>query len=226
LHVTNAKNCRITYMDGGPVHGWKATGDLHGAHDIVCWQRAHTDYQRTMEHTGGFARTIGNEHGNIHAQFDVPHAHTGIHEGVFEGKATPEEETDEIVSPVRLEIVDLLDEYTIPVYTITWDVRTNVGAWREFSRFGIARVEHFKKWTGLGVPLAEEEKIIGQDTWHHYQVGLRIARCQASRWTTPLAGTNTLTDLARLQTSQVVHGACNDCHKTFLACTTKQQPVR
>jgi len=109
-----------------------------------------------MEHTGGFARTIGNEHRNIHAQFDVPHTHTGIHEGVFEGKTTPEEETDEIVSPVGLEIVDLLDEYTISVHTITWNVRTNVGAWREFSRFGIARVEHFKKWTGLGVPLAEE----------------------------------------------------------------------
>ncbi len=171
------------------MHCWKATGDLHGTHDIVCWQRAHTDYQRTMEHTGGFARTIGNEHGNIHAQFNVPHAHTGIHEGVFEGKTTSEEETDEIVSPVGLEIVDLLDEYTIPVHTITWNIRTNVGAWCEFSRFGIARVEHFKKWTGLGVPLAEKQKIIGQGTRYHYQVGLRIARCQASRWTAPLAST-------------------------------------
>jgi hypothetical protein len=80
---------------------------------------------------------------------------------VFEGKTTPEEETDEIVSPVGPEIVNFLDEYTIPVYTITWNVRTNIGAWREFPRFGIPRVKHFKEWTGLGVPLAEEQKIIG-----------------------------------------------------------------
>jgi hypothetical protein len=177
-----------------------------------------------MEHTGGFTRTIGNEHGNIHAQFDVPHAHTGIHKGVFEGKTTPEEETDEIVAPVGPEIVDLLDEYTIPVHTIAWNVRTDVSAWCEFSRFGITRVEHFKEWTGLRVPLAEEQKIIGQGARHHCQVGLCIARCQASRWTAPLAGTNTLTDLGWHQTSQVVHGACNGCHKTFLACAREQQP--
>jgi hypothetical protein len=167
LYVTNAKNCGVTYMNRGTVHCWEATGDLYGTHDIICWQRAHTDYQRTMEHTGGFARTIRNEHGNIHAQFDVPHAHTGIHERVFEGKTTPEEETDEIVSPVGLEIVDLLDGYPIPVHTITWNIRTNIGAWREFARFGVARVEHFKEWTGLGVALAEEQKIIGQSARYH-----------------------------------------------------------
>jgi hypothetical protein len=120
-----------------------------------------------MEHTGGFAQTIGNEHGHIHAQFNMPHAHTGIHEGVFEGKTTPEEETDEIVSPVGPEIVDLLDEYPIPVYTITWNVSTNIGTWRAFPWFGIPRVKHFKEWTGLGVPLAEEQKIIGEGAWHH-----------------------------------------------------------
>jgi hypothetical protein len=179
-----------------------------------------------MEHTSGFARTIGNEHGNIHARFDVPYAYTGIHEGVFEGKTTAEEETDEVVSPVGLEIVDLLDEYTIPVHTITWNIRTNVSAWCRFSRFGITRVEYFKKWTGLRVPLAEKQKIIGQGTRYHYQVSLRIARCQASHWAAPLAGMNTLTDLARRQTGQVVHGVCNGCHKTFLACIMKQQPVR
>jgi hypothetical protein len=179
-----------------------------------------------MEHTSGFARTTGNEHGNIHAQFDVPHAHTGLHEGVFEGKTTAEEETDEIVSPVGLEIVDLLDEYTIPVHTIAWDIRTNVSTWCEFSRFRIASVEHFKQWTWLRVPLAEKQKIIGQGTWYHYQVGLRIARCQASGWTAPLPGLNTLADLAWRRIGQVVYGACNGCHKTFFACTTKQQPVR
>jgi hypothetical protein len=118
-------------MDGGTVHCWKATGDLHSTHDVVRWQRTHTDYQRTVEYTGGFARTIGNKHGNIHAQFDVPHGHTDIHQGVFESKTTPEEETDEIASPVGSEIVDLLDECAIPVHTITWDVRTDVGARRE-----------------------------------------------------------------------------------------------
>jgi hypothetical protein len=171
-----------------------------------------------MEHTGGFARTIGNEHGNINAQFDVPYAHAGIHKGVFEGKTTPEEETDEIVSPVGLEIVDLRNEDTIPVHTITWYVRTDIGAWCEFPRFRITRVEHFKEWTGLGVPLAEEQKIIRQGSRHHCQVGLCIARCQASRWTAPLAGTNTLTYLVRRQTSQVVPGVCNRCHKTSLTC--------
>src|SRR5262245_18948247 len=213
-------------MDRGPVHCWKATGDLHSAHNILCWQRAHADYQRAMEHTGGFARTIGNEHGNIHTHFDVPYAHAGIHEGVFKGKTTSEEETDEVVSPVGLEIVDLLDEHTIPVHPITGNIRTNVGAWCAFSWFGIARVEYFKKWTGLGVPLAEKQKIISQGTRYHYQVGLRIARCQASRWAAPLAGTNTLTDLVRCQTGQVMYGACNGCHKTFLACTMKPPPVR
>jgi hypothetical protein len=134
---------------------------LHSAHDVVRWQRTHTDYQRAVEHPGRFARTIGNEHGNIHAQFDVPHGHTDIHQRVFESKTTPEEETDEIASPVGSEIVDLLDEGAIPVHTITWDVRTDVGAWREFPRFGIARVEYFEKRTGFGVPLTEEQKIIG-----------------------------------------------------------------
>jgi hypothetical protein len=184
-------------MNGGAVHCWKTTGDLHGTHNIVGWQRTHTDYQRTAEHTGRFARTIGNEYGNIHAQFDVSHAHTDIHERVFEGKTTPEKETDEIVSPMGLEIVDFLSEYPIPVHTITRNVRTNISAWGEFLWLWITRVEHFKKWTGLGIPLAEEQKIIGQGTRHHCQVGLRIARCQASRWTAPLAGTNTLTDLVR-----------------------------
>jgi hypothetical protein len=218
LQVTNAQSCGVTYMHGGSVHGWKATGDLHGAHDIIYWQRAHTDYQRTVEHTGGFARTIGNEHGNIHAQFDVPHAHTGIHEGVFEGKTTPQEETDEIVSPVGFEIVDLRDEYTIPIHTITWNVRTDIGAWCEFPRFGITRVEHFKEWAGLGVPLAEEQKIIGQGSRHYCQVGLCIAWCQAGSWMAPLAGTNTLPYLVRRQTSQVVPGMYHRCHKTFLMC--------
>jgi hypothetical protein len=148
----------------------------------------------------------------------VPHAHTGIHEGVFEGKTTPQEETDEIVSPVGLEIVDLRDEYTIPVHTITWNVRTDIGAWCEFPRFGITRVEHFKERAGLGVPLAEEQKIIGQGSRHHCQVGLCIARCQASSWMAPLASTNTLPYLVRRQTSQVVPGMCHRCHKTFLMC--------
>jgi hypothetical protein len=197
------------------MHCWKAAGDLHGAHDIVGWQRTHTDDQRPMEYTGRFARAIGNEHGNIHAQFNVPHAYTGIHEGVFEGKTTPEEETDEVVSPVRPEIVDFLDEYPVPVHTITWNVRTNIGAWRVFPWFGIARVQHFKEWTGLGVPLAEEQKIIGEGSWHYCQVRLGIARCQASRWTAPLASTNALTYVVRRYACQIVHGAGNGCHKTL-----------
>ena len=84
--------------------------------------------------------------------------------GCSKVKLHPKQKTDEIVPPVGPEIIDLLDEYTITVHTIAWNVRTNVSAWRELPRFGIARVKHFKEWTGLGIPLAEEQKIIGQGT--------------------------------------------------------------
>src|SRR5882672_11342439 len=122
----------------------------------------------------------------------MPHAHTRIHEGVFEGKTAPQEETDEIVSPVDLEIIDLLDQRTVPVHPIPWNVRTDVGTWGELPRFGIASVEHFQEGTGLGIALAEEQKIIGQGPRHHGQIRLRVARCQTSRWAAPLAGANTL----------------------------------
>ena len=194
---------RMPRAAGSPT--WTGAPCTAGKRLVICTarttscagQRAHTDHQRTVEHTGGFTRTIGNEHGNIHAQFDVPHVHTGIHQGMFKGKTTPEKETDEIVPPIGPEIIDLLNECTISVHTITWNVRTDVGAWRKLPWFGIARVKHFKEWTGLRVALAKEQKIIGQGSRHHCQVGLRIARCQASRWTAPLACTNTLTYLVR-----------------------------
>jgi hypothetical protein len=95
------------------------------------------------------------------------HTYASIHEGVFECKTTPEKKTDEIVSPVGPEIINLVGQSAVPIYAVTWNVCTDVSAWREFPRFGIARIEHFQEWTGLGVPLAEEQKIIGQGAWHY-----------------------------------------------------------
>jgi hypothetical protein len=88
LHVMNAKDGGVTHMDGGAVDRWKAAGNLDDAHDIVYRDRTHTHDQRAMEHTSGLARAIGDEHRNVHAQFDVPYANASIHKGVFEGKTT------------------------------------------------------------------------------------------------------------------------------------------
>ena len=48
------------------------------------------------------------------------------------------------------------------VHAIAWDVRTNVRAWSELPRFWVTGVKHFQEWTGLGIALAKEQKIIGQ----------------------------------------------------------------
>src|SRR5262245_37032095 len=111
----------------------------------------------------------------------MTHVYTGIHKWVFEGKTASKEETNEIVAPVCPKVFDLLDEYTISVYTVLWNIRADVSTWSELSRFGVARVEHFKEGTGLRIALAEEQKIISQDLRYYRQIGLRVARCQASR---------------------------------------------
>jgi hypothetical protein len=87
---------------------------------------------------------------------------------VFEGKTAPQEETDEIVSPIGLEIIDLLNQHPIPIHPIPWNVRTDVGAWSELPRFGIASIEDLQEGTGLGITLAEKQKIIGQGPRHNY----------------------------------------------------------
>jgi len=156
LYVMNAEGCRVAHVDRSAVDRWEATGDLHGADDLVRCQRPHTDDHGTMKDASSFARAVGNEHRHVHAQLDVPYANPGLHEGVVEGKTTPQKKTDEIVSPTGHEIIDLVDECTVTVHAVAWEVSTNVGAWRKLSWFRVTGVEHFQERTGLGVALAKE----------------------------------------------------------------------
>jgi len=161
LYIMNAEDRRIPHMDRRAMDGWKATGDLHGAYDLVGCQRPHTDDHGTVKDASGFAWAVGNEHRHVHAQFDVPYANPGIHEGLFEGKTTPQKKTDEIVPPTGQEIIDLVDEVTVTVDAVARDVSTNVGAGRQLSWLWVAGVKHFQERTGFGVALAKEQEIIG-----------------------------------------------------------------
>ena len=161
LYIMNTEGCRVAHVDWSAMDGWEATGDLHGAYDIVCCQRPHTDDHRAVKDASGFAWAVGNEHRHINAQLDVSYANPCIHEGVFKGKTTPQKKTDEIVPPIGHEIIDLIDKLTVTVHTVAREVSTNVGAWRKLPWFRITGVEHFQERTRLGVPLAKEQKIIG-----------------------------------------------------------------
>jgi hypothetical protein len=161
LDIMNAEDRRIAHVDRCAMDGWEATGDLHGAYDLVRCQRPHTDDHRTVKGASGFAWAVGDEHRHVHAQLEVPYTNPGLHEGVFEGKTTPQKKTDEIVLPAGQEIIDLVDEYPMTIDTVARDVSTNVGARRQLAWFWITRLEHFQERTGLGVALAKEQKIVG-----------------------------------------------------------------
>ena len=62
VHITNAKDGRVTHVDRGAVDRWEAAGDLYDAHDVVRGDGTHTHDQRTMEYTGGLARAISDSH--------------------------------------------------------------------------------------------------------------------------------------------------------------------
>ena len=161
LYIMNAEDRRVAYVDWSAVDRWEATGDLHGADDLICCQRPHTDNHGTVKDASGLAWAVGNEHRHIDAQLDVPDANPSIYEGVFEGKTTPQKKTDQIVPPTGHEIIDLVDKRTMTVDAVAWEVSTNVSAWRKLPWFWVAGVEHFQERTGFGVALAKEQKIIG-----------------------------------------------------------------
>jgi hypothetical protein len=167
LYIANAKERRVAHVDRSAVHGWEATGDLHSSYNLLRGQRPHTDDHGTVKDAGGFAWPVGNEHRYIDIQFDVPYSDPGLHEGVFKGKTTPQQKTDEIVPPTGHEIIDLIDKLTLTIHAVARQVSTNVGAWRKLPWFWITGVEHFQERTRFGVALAKEQKIIGQVSRHH-----------------------------------------------------------
>src|SRR5262249_2735447 len=131
LYVMNAESRRVAHMDRRTVDCGEATGDLHGAYDIVRGQRPHTDDHRTVKDASGFAGAIGNEHRHVDAQLDVSYVNAGIHEGVFKAKTTPQKKTHQIILPTGHEVINLVDEGPMAVHTVARDVSTNVGAWRK-----------------------------------------------------------------------------------------------
>ena len=91
LEVTNAQGCRVAHVDWSAVDGWEATGDLHGADDVMRWERTHTDDHGTMKDASGFAWAMGDEHRHVHAQFDVSYAIPASMRGCSKVKLHPKE---------------------------------------------------------------------------------------------------------------------------------------
>jgi len=160
LYVMNAESRRVAHMDRRTVDRWEATGDLHGAYDLVRSQRPHTDDHRTVKDASGFAGAVGNEHRYVDTQLNVSYANASFHEGVFKGKTAAQKKTHQIILPTGHEIINLVDQVPMAVHTVARDVGTNVGAWRKLPWFWVARVEHFQERARFGVALAEEQKII------------------------------------------------------------------
>ncbi len=149
--------------------------DLDSSNHFVRGNRSHGHHEGTFEHPRLFARNIGDIHGHILALFNVSKGNPGLHEGEFEGVATPQEEGDQVRSPIWGNILDFLDKGPFLIHSILGQVRPEISSRGHFLGFKYPLFQDLQEGTRFWVSLAEKEEVEGIPFGEDHEIGLGIA---------------------------------------------------
>ena len=88
------------------------------------------------------------------------HRNTGLHQREFEGEAASDQKRDQIVMlrPDISKVAARVHQLAMLPHTVQRDIRANITAGGD-GGLGIAGIEDFKDWAGLGVALGEQQEI-------------------------------------------------------------------
>ncbi len=131
--------------------------------------------------------------------FDVPDRNAIGEQGALEAEAAADQEGDHVVFPESGDVLNFLLELAVAVDAVARKVGADVGAGCSTPWIEAPHVGDVQKWTGFGVALAEQQKIVGEITPYDHQVGLRIAVGQACCGAAQLALAYSLAQLDRGQ---------------------------
>src|SRR5437762_2153688 len=149
------------------MHFWKARRDLSGTDRVSGFEWPHRDDQWSGERLGRLARHVRSIHRHIATLLDMTNAKPRRHQGLLERKRASENESDQIVAPVRDNVGRLLDEIAVTPNAIARQVGTDVEIGTERRYPWIADVGNADQWARPAVEVTEalecRGELLGQD---------------------------------------------------------------
>ena len=110
---------------------------------------------------------------------DVPEPDTRLEQRPLERERAPEQERDQIVTPVRRRVGHLVGEHAVLVDPVAGNVRPEIRARRHADRLGRPHVGHLEQRARPRIALAEQEKVVRLLLRQHRQVGLDVVLAEA-----------------------------------------------
>ena len=81
----------------------------------------------------------------------------------------------------------LLGKYPMPVYTVLWNISTDVGPRSNMAWLPTSDLGHIQEWAGFGIALAKMQEIARELFRYNNEVCLKVIRRQAASWTSQQA---------------------------------------
>jgi hypothetical protein len=151
-----------------------------------------------VETAGGAAGNRTPPHGDVPPFLDVADRDASFQKRPLKGEGAAEEEGDQVVTPVMGDVSDFFDELTVPIDPVSRKVSSEVSSGGKADRLRGAGLRDLDERTGAGVPLTEEQEIVGGLFGKDHEVRLDVARSQPRGGAGPFASTNRLADLLRV----------------------------